>query len=69
MIKVTHFIKRLKNHEGKTTFLNAHKIRSIYQDDDGDVYIEFDVGGLYVKESIEDVLQQINKVLNGGNNE
>ena len=46
-------------------YLNAHLIRCIHEDEDGDVYIDLDVGGLHVEESLEDVLQQINKVLKG----
>ena len=50
----------------KTIYVNAHKIKCIYLDLEGDTYIELDVGGLHVEESLEDVLQQINKVLSGG---
>tara|TARA_B100000900_G_C20275019_1_gene591625 strand:- start:44 stop:229 length:186 start_codon:yes stop_codon:yes gene_type:complete len=58
MIKVT----KIGN---KTIYLNAHKIKCIYQDPDGDTYIEFDVGGLHVEQSLEDVLEQIDKILLG----
>ena len=67
MIKVTKIGNKFENVSlaPYTIYLNAQKIRCIYEDDDGDVYIEFDVGGLYVEDSLEDVLEQINKVLLG----
>ena len=67
MIKVTKLA--ISSHSlmaNKTIYLNAHKIKCIFSDLEGDTYIEFNVGGLHVEESLEDVLQQINKVLNGG---
>lgn len=50
-------------------FINAFKILEVYIFDGKTLIVLENKDGFFVKESLEDVLQQINKVLIGGNNE
>lgn len=46
-------------------FVNAHKIQAVFLESEK-TWIQLTVGGFYVEESVEYVVQQINKVLIGG---